>query len=241
MLIAPVELRRFFGVKPRSVLHVGAHTGEELGRYLAAQFGPRTWIEAQPELIENLRKKVSAVGDSVVQACVWSVSGVELTFFRASNGESSSVYEMGTHKDHHPHIYNVESYQVVTMSLEDLLPPKSKFDFVNLDIQGAELQALMGMGKLLNSVRWIYMETNREELYRGIPLVGEIEDWLQVRGFVRAISLWTEYEWGDSLFVREGRWPKLQKVLLSISSVIAVVWIRLFPLRKVLRKFRRSR
>ena len=239
MLIAPVELRRFFGVKPRSVLHVGAHTGEELGRYRSAQFGPRTWVEAQPDLIQALRKKVSVVGDTVLQACVWSVSGVELTFNRTNNGESSSVYEMGTHKDHHPHIHNVASFQVVTTSLEDLLPLESQFDFVNLDIQGAELQALMGMGKLLDSIQWIYMETNREELYERIPLVGEIEDWLVARGFVRALSIWTEHQWGDSLFVRVSPRPKLQKALLALSSALAVVWIRLFPLRKVLRKLRK--
>lgn len=239
MLISPVELRRFFGISPRAVLHIGAHTAEELGRYIAAHFGPRTWIEAQPDLIEGLREKVSGVGDKVVEACIWSVSGKELTFHRTNNGESSSVYEMGTHKNHHPHVHNVETYQMVTKALEDILPLGSEFDFVNIDIQGAELQALMGMGKLLDSVQWIYLETNREELYEGIPLAAEVEEWLVVRGFVRAVSIWTEYEWGDSLFVRVGRRPRLQKVCLAASSWAIVAWIRLFPLRKALKKARK--
>ena len=109
---------------------------------------------------------------------------------------------------------------------------------MNLDIQGAELQALMGMGKLLDSVQWIYMETNREELYEGIPLVGEIEEWLAAQGFVRALSVWTEYEWGDSLFVRASRRPMLQKILLRVSSASIVIWMKLFPIRKAFRKIR---
>ncbi len=58
MLISLSKLRSFWGINPTGVLHVGAHLGEELEGYFKNQFGPVTWIEAQPNLVQLLRGRV---------------------------------------------------------------------------------------------------------------------------------------------------------------------------------------
>ncbi len=51
-----------------------------------------------------------------------------------------------------------------TQLLKDILPKYEDihFNFLNLDIQGAELKALKSMGDYLNNVDYIYTEVNSD-------------------------------------------------------------------------------
>ena len=76
----------------------------------------------------------------------------------------------------HPEIHVVEEFALPTARLDTLLAgTPHRFDFVNLDIQGAELRALRGLGDRLRGVRWIYCEVMEKPLYIGAPLVGELD------------------------------------------------------------------
>lgn len=240
MLLPPSKLRQYFDVMPVGVLHVGAHRGEEVGEYRKARFGPVVWVEAQPDLAAELRRKVEPEGDIVIHACVWSVSGLKKKLSVTNNGESSSLYRLGTHEIHHPGIEVVREVVMTTSTLSDIIPKSSDFDFMNIDIQGAELEALKGFGLRLDSIRWIYMEVNREQLYQGIPQVDEITIWLRERGFVKAVSLWTPFNWGDALFVRNNQTARWARVSLALGALRALVWYRSFPARKWAKRIRQK-
>ena len=113
---------------------------------------------------------------------------------------------------------------------------------MTLDIQGAELEALTGMGDLLTQVRWIFTEVNRREMYAGIPIVAELDEFLSRKGFRRVVTLWNPAGWGDALYVRPtGRIS--EKVHFALSSALAVFsfrsqefWLRT---KKKFRKLRR--
>lgn len=240
MLLPPTKLKQYFGVSPDGVLHVGAHKAEELAGYRKARFGRVIWVEAQPELVDELRKTVEAEGDLVVQACVWSVSGLKRSLKITNNGESSSLYSLGTHETHHPEIEVIREVEMTTSTLFEAVPLEANFEFMNIDIQGAELEALKGLGKRLDSVLWIYLEVNREQLYRGIPQIEEITSWLRERGYVLALSLWTPYNWGDALFVRASPLKLATRMRMAIGAVRALVWFRAFPARKMLKLIRKQ-
>jgi len=81
-------------------------------------------------------------------------------------------------------------------------------DILKLDLQGNELEAIIGSGRLLETVRVIFMEVQFVELYENAPLFSEIESYLRGRGFV----LYQLYElvrspkdgrllYGDAMFV----------------------------------------
>jgi FkbM family methyltransferase len=201
LLLGPRTLRKRFGVQPRGVLHVGAHQAEELEDYRREDFGPVIWVEAQPSLIPHLLKRVKGSDDLVLEGVAWSRTGETLTFNVASNGQSSSVFEMDEHLIHYPKIHNVAQIEVQTVRLDELVPDNADFDFVNLDVQGAELDALQGLSARLHHVRWIYAEVNRENLYHGMPLVAELDTFLRAKGFYRAATAWTGAGWGDALYV----------------------------------------
>jgi len=182
-----------FGVLPSRVLHVGAHEAEEADVY--ARWGAEVlWVEANPTLANRLKER----GLNVVCGAAWSSAG-PLTLHVASNGHSSSVYPMGLHTIRHPDVHTVGTVQTEGFRLDSLpfLP-----DMLNLDIQGAELEALKGAVGLLGGVRWICTEVSSEELYVGQSLVPELDRWLGERGFVQVAAEWTDRGWGDALYVR---------------------------------------
>lgn len=91
-----------------------------------------------------------------------------------NNLESSSIFNLKTHLIRHPHVQEILKRNVKTITLNTLYDnlnlPYDTFDFINLDIQGAELKALKEALKILPHLKAIYTEVSIEELYEGDAL-----------------------------------------------------------------------
>ena len=80
--------------------------------------------------------------------------------------------------------------------------------FLNLDIQGAELSALRGMGRNISTCLAIYTEVNLRELYKGVPLLEEMDAFLSEKGFVRVDwEIFSQLGWGDALYINQQALP----------------------------------
>ena len=68
MLFSINELVKHWRISPKSVLHIGAHLAEECDLYRSVGWNKVIWIEANPELINDLRKKIIRLfGDTACQ------------------------------------------------------------------------------------------------------------------------------------------------------------------------------
>jgi FkbM family methyltransferase len=201
MLIPLKDLTEFWGVRSIGVVHVGAHEAEESEYYQRFGFGNVIWVEAQPDLIEKLKSKI-VPPSRVIHALVWNESGVEMQLKLASNGQSTSLFELGTHKESYPNIEVSGFAELTTSRLEDILPLDIDYNFLNLDIQGAEFEAIEGLGSLLLKFDYIYTEVNRAQLYKGIKEITAIDDYLGLQSFQRVATVWTDADWGDALYIR---------------------------------------
>ena len=76
-------------------------------------------------------------------------------------------------------VTKVEEMEVLRVDSLDLPP----LDFIKLDIQGGELEALKGARKALKNVMGIECEVEFYPLYDGQPLFGEVADYLSKKGF----------------------------------------------------------
>jgi FkbM family methyltransferase len=209
MLIPINELVSDWNVNPESVLHVGAHEAEESAEYERHNWTPVIWIEAQPKLVQQLRETLDPVKHTVMEAAVFNVDDLELEFKISSNSQSSSLLNFGTHSRDYPEITVVENLKVRTSRLETILESGNIPEFLNLDIQGVELPALESLGDLIKSVRFIYTEVNRIEVYEGCSLIGEIDEFLNTHGFKKLTSRWHYLEgWGDALYGRKEQKPR---------------------------------
>ena len=84
----------------------------------------------------------------------------------------------------------------------------SRLNFINLDIQGKELDALKSMANYIQYVKYIYTEVNTEKVYKDCGLLSEIDEYLKEKGFVRvACHMYSEYGkccgWGDAFYIRQ--------------------------------------
>lgn len=208
------ELCRRHGVRPRGIVHVGAHYGEERDVYRDMGVGRVLWIEADPANMQPLRDHVAGEpGHRAVQACVADSDGRKTPFYRTSNsGESSSILPLGTHKEMFSHIHVAEQMTLETVTFPTLAEREridlDDYDFLVMDIQGAELIALRGFGELLYRFKGVYLEVNLQPLYEGCALIGDIDAFLAREGFSRRETMITQSEYGDALYLRDATVPR---------------------------------
>lgn len=244
MLISVTELKKYWGISPNGVLHVGAHLGEEAQSYEENNWTPVTWVEAQPNLVQKLNESLPKNKHKVIQAAVWGTEGEKLSLHVASNSMSSSLLDLGSHADSYPDITYIDQIEVSTKRLENLISEAEMPNFINIDIQGAELEAIKGLGTRLNKADYIFVEVNRKEVYKGCTLVSELDSYLQQHDFQRVGTRWFFREgWGDALYVRKTKLNKpgsLRLVQYWIRNTFFYLkqLLRALGAGKVIRKFR---
>ena len=75
-------------------------------------------------------------------------------------------------------------------------------NFVNIDIQGAELLALKGMTATLPYIDYLYLEVYTKHLYKDCALLPEIRAFFKPFGFALQELQMTPHGWGDAFFVK---------------------------------------
>jgi FkbM family methyltransferase len=238
MLISIREQFKIYGIHPTGVVHVGGHLGEEFSEYKNHKWGNVLWIEAQPRLARHLEKLISGSSDRVINAAVWDSSGVRLKLHITSNSESSSLLEFGTHSLEHPDIVVTSELEVVTETLDDIVPKDAQFDYLALDIQGVELRALQGFEEGLGRVNWICTEVNNKEVYKGCAQITEIDRFLSAYDFKRCATRMTSFGWGDAIYIRSSHIQRMtfKKRLIQIPYLANFVWLQVKTVAKQLMK-----
>jgi FkbM family methyltransferase len=204
-------------VCPRGVLHVGAHLGEERQDYLQWKWDPIVWVEANPYLAGQLELIVDKSREMVVSGAAWNISGQMLDLQIMNNTQTSSLFEF-TDFDHHPNFERTEVVKVHSIALKDVIERADKLlgtkpDYLHLDIQGSELEALKGLGSYLFGFKVIYTEVAIREVYSGQPLLPEIEAYLAKFGFKRVFTRMVPFEgWGDAVFLGSNELAQLNYI-----------------------------
>lgn len=180
----------------KTIVHVGAHFGEELDAYL--EFSPEKilWIEADPDVFSTLERKLmkTSVGakNYWVNALVGDKDGNIVPFYRYNNrGASSSIFKSTDLLRHRwKNIKLSETGEIIPMRMRrlDSIFKSINFDIVEcaalvLDIQGAELIALKGLGDYLKLFAYIEAEISTERIYEGAPLFSEVNGFIVAAGF----------------------------------------------------------
>ena len=206
MLIKAKDLP--IGVPVRGVIHVGAHECEERQAYADVfhlSDDQVIWIDALQEKVDMMRAKYPTL--RMYQQCISNVDDAEVVFNVTNNWQSSSFLMLKTHLIHHPTVHNVSQRRVRTLTLNTFFRqhaiPVTDFNFLNMDIQGAELLALQGASEILPAMDYVYLEVNREELYEHTGLIADVERLLQSYGFEQSMMNMTDWGWGDAFYVKK--------------------------------------
>lgn len=114
-------------------------------------------------------------------------NGREATFYETNWGPTGSLFEPNTDllKDF---LYLAEITEVVsthtieTVRLDDV-PEIDDVDFIRIDTQGAEKLIFENGSRVLSGTTLIQTEMTLVEMYKGMPLIGEMDQFLRSIGF----------------------------------------------------------
>ena len=206
MLIPFSDITKKYDMKIHGILHIGANNCEELATY--SDYGLKNnqiiWIEANPKIVENnLRVDKSRIIKNLI--CSDTDRG-KTKLNLASNGQSSSILDLETLETSYPFIKYNDVIQVNNCRIDTMYNqykiPNNFANFLNIDIQGAELLTLKGTGDIINYFDYVYLEVNKDYVYKNCPLVDEIDEYLSKYNLVRVETYWTKHNWGHALYIR---------------------------------------
>jgi len=208
MNIVRYLMLRLRTLRGMTVVHVGAHFGEEAARYEKMLAKRVVWVEASPDVykvltqnIEQARtRKLGGLNRLIpvprtehicINALVGEEDGEVREFHIFDNdGASNSVFKLNRDDDKFDAVQEtgeILSLPVRTLdsALRDVGVAPSEVDVLVLDTQGAELMCLKGATELLSSAHLIETEVSTEPVYEGGVLLREMEPWLNAKGFRR--------------------------------------------------------
>jgi len=207
MLLDFEKILKEYDMRISGVLHVGAHFGEEYLSYIDNGISRVVFIEPLKENFQVLEDRFGAIDDVVLINKGAGSEKKNVNMYRASNDlVSSSVLKPKRHLTQHPDVLFDSGKTIIEIDridnmLEDIVP----YNFMNVDVQGYELEVFKGAGDYLNSVDFIMTEVNRDEVYESCAQVEEIDEYLSRYKFKRVETSWDGDCWGDALYVKEHR------------------------------------
>ena len=206
MLINFTSLYNKYEMDIKGIVHIGAHYGEEIQDYVEKGIQKITLFEPLSKNFDILSQRMQKVNADIkgYQVALGSEKGTATMYLSSNEAQSSSILKPKQHLELHPDVL-FEGTEDVEVDLLDNYDLRGA-NFINIDVQGYELEVFKGSTKTLNQIDYIYCEVNRDEVYEGAPMVEELDEFLGEYGFVRVETKWPEtyYTWGDALYIKKG-------------------------------------
>jgi FkbM family methyltransferase len=172
----------------KGVIHVGANWGQEKDIYSYFNINV-IWVEPIPEIFNKLKENIHRYpNQQAYQELVSEIDGQEVDFnVSTHDGTASSILDFQDHELLWPEISFEQKIRLKSITLPSLLKKYnvdiSVYDFLVLDVQGAELLVLKGAQSILQQFRYIQLEAADFIMYRENATIKQISDLLSQIGF----------------------------------------------------------
>jgi FkbM family methyltransferase len=175
------------GVRPRTVLDVGAHVGQVT--VASAKLFPGVEVhsfEPVPHSVERLRKNVSKLEHVTVYSFALGDREGELTLRVNADSQQSSILPLAqARRDAFPNARETHQIEVKVSTLDrvftgiDFRPPV----LLKLDVQGYEAHTMRGGTKTLQRVDYAIIEASFKPTYEGEPTFMDLARMMEERDF----------------------------------------------------------
>ena len=235
MLLDLEKIVRKYNLNIRGVIHIGAHLGQEYPIYKKLSIENIAFFEPQKEIFNQLKKTISTLEKiKFYNIALGNQTGTVKMYIDNYNQGSSSILQPKLHLTQRPDI-KFESEENVNIEKLDNIIDSRDYNFINMDVQGFELEVLKGGKNCLKNIDYIMTEVNRDEVYKDCAKVEQVDQFLDNYGFIRVETSWEGIIWGDAFYIKKDSNNFLKSVALltySHSSYKDVLDIYFFQLTK---------
>lgn len=204
MLINFTTLKHKYKMNITGIIHIGGHYGEEIEEYLDNGIQDIVIFEPLERNFSVLYENVKSLSANIQghQVALGSQRGTATMYVSNNDAQSSSILRPKEHLIQHPHVQFNETEEVDVETLDSY--NLTEYNFINMDVQGYELEVLKGGLETLNNIDYIYCEVNRGEVYENNVHIGELDEFLSSYNFERVETSWPreDYLWGDALYIK---------------------------------------
>jgi FkbM family methyltransferase len=141
MLLDLITLNEKYDMNVKGLLHIGAHYGEENSVYDTLNYPNRMFFEPLKKNFDVLKSKVTE-WPLIMVALGAEKQSKKMYVESANQGQSSSLLKPHLHLQQYPHITFPDEEEVEVDTLDNVLEKKDTFNFINMDVQGYELEVL---------------------------------------------------------------------------------------------------
>jgi FkbM family methyltransferase len=202
MLLKFNKICEKYNLNIKGIIHVGAHYGQEHQQYKDKNIKNLMYFEPLKSNFEILKSKIS---DSILHNVALGNENkyVDMYVETANEGMSSSILKPKDHLTQYPHIIFDKTEKVKMCRLDEIEFNRENFNFINVDVQGYELEVFKGASVFLKNVDYIITEVNNSEVYENCAKVDELDKFLSVYGFERVETRWAGGTWGDAFYIKK--------------------------------------
>jgi FkbM family methyltransferase len=204
MAYRPGEIMRLkdIGFTPKTILDIGAHTGQFYGWAKDAFPDSFIWmVEANDCHEDKLRNIVYGTGDRYTIATMGGEEK-EVTFYTRKDKphtEGASYYKEAAYWDIPQLVMEIPK---TLQTLDELFDDESEFELIKLDTQGSELDILSGGVRLCKKAKYMVLEVSYVPLNEGAPEYDEVISYMKNYGFEVEMEIGEHYN-GDELIQKD--------------------------------------
>ena len=237
------NLIRKYDIPLSGIVHLGGNIGNESGLYHTCGFQKVIWIEGYTpfylELVSNLE---SYPNQKAFNTMLSDIDHEKICFNVASNkGSSTGFSPSQSFAKNFPEIVFEKKEYIEARRLDEFFRENnidvSEFKTIVADLEGYELKAFRGAGKILDGFDWIITEISIGNNFIGGPQLYEIDEFMISMGFNRLdtrIGLTS----GDAIYKRQ-RITIITRIKLRISMYLIYFasFFRIYELKVIIKKW----
>jgi FkbM family methyltransferase len=205
MILSFTNIVKKYNMNISGIIHIGAHQGQEVREYVENGYQDIIMFEPLSEnfrvLEENLKNMNANI--SAYQVALGNEEKNVVMYLSDNGLLSSSVLKPKVHLQLHPSVGFPGVEEVEMKRLDSFVEETKNFNFINMDVQGYELEVLKGGMETLKHIDYVYCEVNRDELYEGNVFIEDLDKFLADYSMERVETDWAGTLWGDALYIRK--------------------------------------
>ena len=219
MILDLYKIVNKYNIDIKGVIHIGAHLGQEYSMYNKMNISYMVFFEPQKNIFNQLLNNIKQTKNiKLYNIALGNHTGTIKMYIDSYKQQSSSLLKPKEHLKQYPHIEFKNECDVQIDKLDNIIK-SNKYNFINMDVQGFELEVLKGGTNLLQHIDYIQAEVNRAELYENCVQVNQLDNFLLQYNFIRVITNWKGKNWGDAFYMKKNKFKKIGVLKLIFKQI----------------------